>query len=372
MGLAQAHPNYANRLNLASYMILFAFSTQQGLPEDKVTIILMLLADMLNSIIREITALATHNEENLRGAAIVNIFFLVFICLLVFPAVNVVLFLVYICFEGGCPDHAEVIVRRIIITLIQTLGGMFYFFGDNIEYIMQNYSEELGCGEQCVVNVRIAAVVTLGLALIILQLFPVTFSQLDFFIKDQCSSDWNDETSVWNNGMEMITIIVKVDILYTAVAVMTQTNEFCGHIDVALSGSFIAICMVAGIAFMVVNFFYSWVKIDEDSAIRILVPSLFLLMFTLCLYLLADNQQPLDCGFNCDTFAANQTLNEIACDAQTNSGVRFAFMLLSLGIATTLSFIWICIGMYTSKDVDEVPDGPEDKKKRKDSVSKVV
>ena len=78
---------------------------------------------------------------------------------------------------------------------IQTLGAILYFYGDNIGYIMQNYSEELGCGDQCILNNQIAAIMSLGLALIILHFFP----------------------------------------------------------DVALSGTFIALCMVVGVAFIFVG-----------------------------------------------------------------------------------------------------------------------
>ena len=275
-----------------------------------------------------------------------------------------ILFLVYIRAERkkknfDCEEYAVILCRRIIIAVVQTLGAMFYFYGDNIGYIMQNYSEELGCGDQCVINNRIAATVTLGLALLILQLFPVTFKQLDVIINDKYSY-WNDETSKWKYGLDMVTVIVKVDIVYTAVAIMTQTDEFCGHIDRALSGTFIALCMAVGVAFMFVNFGYSVTKIDEDSEWFILVPSLILLIPSVCMYLLADNQQPLDCGFNCDTFAANQTLNEISCNAQVNSGVRLLFMLLCLGFVAPLGFAWICTGIWGKKSEDEV-DKPDDK-----------
>ena len=322
----------------------------------------MLLADMLHSIIREITALSTHNNENVRGAAIVNVVLFGLICLLIFPLVNIVLFLLYIYAEDKSKydNYAVVLCRRIIIATIQTLGAILYFYGDNIGYITQNYSEELGCGDQCILNNQIAAIMTLGLALIILHFFPITFTQLDVIINDGCSkSNWNDKTSKWNYGLNMITIIVKIDIVYTAVAIMTQTDEFCGHIDVALSGTFIALCMVVGVAFIFLGFLYTLTKIDKDYALIITVVSFILLVPSLCMYLLADNQQPLDCGFNCDTLAANQTLNEISCSAQINNGVRLLFMLLCLGFVAPLSFIWICTGMWSKKTEEEVIDGPE-------------
>lgn len=130
----------------------------------------MLLADMLNTIFREVTALATRSNESQRNAAIGSVVLLTIIGLVIFPVANIVLFLVYLCSKDGCPDKCITLCRRVIITVVQTLGAMLYIYGDNIGYVLQNYSEELGCGEQCVTNNRIGAVITLGLALMILQL----------------------------------------------------------------------------------------------------------------------------------------------------------------------------------------------------------
>lgn len=322
----------------------------------------MLLADMLHSVITEITALATHNSENLRGAAIINVTFFALIFLVLFPLVNTILFLIYISAEDKSKydNYSVVLCRRIIITAIQTLGAMLYFYGDNIGYIIQTYSRELNCGNQCIINNQIAATVTLGLALIILQFFPVTFTQLDTVIKGGCSNNaWNEKISKWNYGLDMITIILKIDIVYTAVAIMTQTDEFCGHIDVVLSGVFIAICMAVGVAFIFIGLFYSLTKIVKNYASVLAVVSLVLLIPSHCMYLLADNQQPLDCGFNCDFLAANQTLNDTGCNAQINRGVRLLFILLSIAFVAPLSFIWICTATWTKKTEEEVVDGPE-------------
>lgn len=330
----------------------------------------MLLADMLNSIIRDITALATQNNEDLRSAAIVNVVFLGLICFLIFLIVNFVLFLVYQ-FTDDSSFNGWALGRRIIIAIVQTLGAILYFYGDNIGYIIQNYSEELGCGNQCAINNRIAAVVTLGLALIILHLFPIAFKYIDFIIinKNGCNKDdWNDTFSKWNSGMDMITIIVKVDILYTAVAIMTQTDEFCGHIDKALSWAFIVLCGVVGIAFMVVNLVYSWKRILDDCALVVLVPSLVFLAFSIFMYLLADNQQPLDCAFNCDTFTANQTINEISCNTHANSSVRLALMLPACIAVTSLAFIWIVIVICSAKNEKIM----EDEKNSPDGISKPI
>lgn len=336
----------------------------------------MLLADMLNSIFRDIIALSTHANENLRDAAVGSVVVFSLICLLVFLVTNVILFLVYIrgdvrintkddeLSEINCNEYVVVLCRRIIIFLVQIVGALLYFYGDNIGYIIQNYSEELGCGDECVVNNRIAAVVTLGLALIILHFFPATFEQFDIIMYDSNGCDfnnWDDNTSKYNYGLEMITIIVKIDIVYTAVAIMTQTDEFCSHTDRALSITFVIICSLFGIIYMIISCGYSKLKINEGTkTLILLIVSLCLLPPNVVLYLLADNQQPLDCAFNCDTFAANQTFNEINCNAQVNSGVRLLFMLLCFCFVATLSFIWICTGTFADRDVEEVVDAPDE------------
>ena len=325
-------------------------------PEDKVTIILMLLADMLNTIFREITALATRNNEHQRDAAVGSV---VLLCLLIliFLVVNVLLFLLSLCYADSSTQNCTAFSRRVIIVVVQTLGALLYIYGDNIGYILQNYSEELGCGTQCVINNRIAAVLTLGLALVILQLFPVAFKKVDVVIKDGIeNTDWNDKTSPWIAGLDLITLFVKVDILYTTVAIMTQTSEFCGHTDKALSWTFIVFCSFVGLGYMVINTLYAYTKInyDKDKRLPSLIPSGIFLAFSLCMYLLADNEQPLDCGFGCDTFAANQTMNEISCNVEANSGLRLAFMLLATGTVATLAVIWIIIGIRTPQSEDVI------------------
>ena len=329
----------------------------------------MLLADMLNTIVREITTLATRDNENQHGAAISNVVVLCVLCL-IFVIVNVVLFFVSLCSSANDRNNnlsCLSIIRRAIIVTVQTLGAMLYIYGDNIGYILQNYSEELGCGTQCVINNRIAAVLTLGLALVILHLFPIAFRKLDVVIH-VCFDDWDDKTSPWNTGMDLITLFVKIDILYTTIAIMTQTSEFCSHTDMALSIAFVVLCLVAGIAFMVIDFFYACTiiyKHDEDNiglGSCVMIPSCVLLALSLCMYLITDNEQPLDCGFGCDTFAANQTMNEISCNVTANSGVRLGFMLVATGIVATLAVIWIIIGLCTEQKVDVI-DGTVKKDK---------
>lgn len=247
--------------------------------------------------------------------------------------------------------------------MVLSFAAALYIYGDNINYIMQRYGEELGCGEQCVTNNRIAAVISLGTALIILELFPPAIHK---FIK---IVEWEDTRSTWYSSLDMITIILRVDVLYTAVAIFAQTDEFCGHTDKALSASFITLCIIVGLSIMVINCVYSMKKVkNDDNAVFYMVGTCVPLAFSLIMFMLADNEQPIDCAFICDSFAANQTLNDLSCNIQGTSGLRLGFMLVTFTIIVVVGFVLFCKGIL-SEDNDDENDGPN---KRAEDIDFVV
>jgi flagellar biosynthesis protein FliQ len=310
------------------------------------------VADILNSISREITALAVGDDDNLRGAGIGSVAVLCVVSLMVFPVI--LLFLIYHACNPTNPELPAV-CRRFIIALVQSFAAGLYFYGDNINYIMQRYSDALGCGDQCVTNNRIAAVISLGIALIMFQLFPLALSKFYHIV------EWEDKRSTWYSSLDMITVYVKVDIVYTAIAVMTQTDAFCSHTDLTLSASFIIICILVGLAIMIIDCLYSIKETsggNDPTANKVcLIGACVPLAFGFILYMLADNEQPMDCGLNCDTFAANQTMNDLDCDARTNSGLRLGFMLVTL-IIVVVGALLFTIAVLSK---DDETDGKRDK-----------
>ena len=65
--------------------------------------------------------------------------------------------LVYLC----CKESDDVGTHKNCLLVIEIIGVILYFYGD---FIFNQHEEVLGCGQQCVENKRIAAIVTLGLA----------------------------------------------------------------------------------------------------------------------------------------------------------------------------------------------------------------
>jgi hypothetical protein len=272
------------------------------------------VTDILNSILREIVALAGSDNGNQQAAGIGSIAVLCVISLLVFPALTLILY-------ASKKESNETLGIRITIALVQLFAACFYFYGDNINYIMRRYGDKLGCDDQCVTNNRIAAVIALGIGVIMLHLFPPVVLKSFNMVK------WEDHRSSWYSSLDVIAVYMNINVIYTAFAIMTQTDTFCSHTDLAFSTSGIVICILAGLAIMIIECLCSICNKADPKFIGACVP----LAIGFILYLLADNEQPMDCAFDCDAFAANQS-----CDARTNSGLRLGFMLATLIIVVVV------------------------------------
>ena len=282
------------------------------------------MADIINTIIREIIVVSTDDGKK-GGLATVILYGIE--ALVVFGVLSplYVGYMIYSIYASKKINDDDKLDHYIVTTLIlsaQTFASMLYFYGDNINYIMERYGEDLGCGEKCVNNNRIAAVVLLGLSLMLFHVVPATLRK----IAKMCGI--KQEQTGWNSALDMVVVIVKIDTVFTTVAIMAQTDEFCNLTDISLSSSFVVISFLVGLYAMIVNGLYSCSKLDEIS--KCVTLAFFLLLFCFPMYLLADNQQPIGCAFRCDTFAANMTLNDINCNTTGNAVLRIGFMAVTL------------------------------------------
>ena len=122
-----------------------------------------------------------------------------------------------------------------IKVLTQTLASTLYNYGENINFILERYGGDLGYGDVCVENNRIAAVITLGLSLILFHITPGVLRKIAKM------NDWKNPETGWKSALDMLVIIVKIDTVFTVVAIMAQTDEFCSLKDVVLSSLFVVI-----------------------------------------------------------------------------------------------------------------------------------
>lgn len=191
--------------------------------------------------------------------------------------------------------------------------------------------------DACMDGIRITAVITLGLALMFYHLFPTCLQKVAKLSKIDLP-----KTTGWYSASDMTTTILKVDTLFTVVAIMAQTTDFCGVIDRSISIAFLVISVVVGTTLMTVYGVFSYKKIDNRQYAFIAPLVCVFLLIAFPLYILADNLQPLDCAFGCDSFASNQTRNSIGCDEVGNSALRLGFSFAAFLIVSILSIILFC------------------------------
>ena len=312
---------------------------------------------MIYTIIREIISLTAVNQQVAGRAALAMLIILKFIILLIFPVlVHVV---IYHYFIEKKARKKRITRFHALLVFVQVIGILLFTYGDDISNITLTYGEVLGCDSRCIENNKIAAAITIGLSLFIFHILPHSFqnvakqyeelsdigqkskekslnaSEADANKITELSADTNKKTlsdyksletnkktlsgyrlleeTRWFYALEMLITIIKIDTLYTAVAITTQTDGFCSSIDEGLSIGFFIISWLLGAFHMIANGKYSH-TLDLKGKYRTIhnIGVLVLAVVCLLLYLLADNHQPLDCFFECDTFATDLTTNRLS------------------------------------------------------------
>lgn len=301
---------------------------------------------MLNTIFREIISLAGPDDTDQRSAIATVVLFVLVVVLFfgVLSTINVI----YLCCKSG-----DYYLAKIVVLLVEIFGSILYFYGDNIGYIFDRYGDVLGCGQVCVENNRIAAIILLGLALIFYQLFPVCIRKIAEFKNIEHTSHG------WFSASYMMTTILKIDALFTVVAIMAQTSDFCSRTDLSISVAFLIICVIVGISLMFVYCSISALELSNKSDTEDwywIAPFTFaILVIAFPLYVLADNLQPLDCAWGCDSFAGNQTLNDLNCNTTGNSAMRLGFTLFTFIAVGTLSLLLFCCRSNTKTEATAKP-----------------
>lgn len=307
----------------------------------------LLLADMLNTLIQQIILLVNGSP---RESAIAAFTIFGIIAVVFFGSLVIVHFL-YLCFLRQ---------NRIsfVTSTIQTIGALFFFYGNNINDLIGNYGAYVGCTEICVENSRIIASFALGIALITFGIVPpVTKQVLKLLkLKRKPTSVIANKVPDWFAAIDMITMFVKINTLYSAITGLVQSMEFCNATDIATSTTFLIVCIFIGIFAEVVYFLNARNTNKDDSKLYtgLVTFGLISMMICLPLYLLADNRQPLDCAFGCDTFATNTTINDITCQSVANEGLRLAFSGVSLLFIGTIPIIYFFLNRTAREDFTEV------------------
>lgn len=306
---------------------------------------------MLYNIIREIIVVSNGNREASATAAVVMF---VLVAVLFFGGLTVTHFVCLCIFKCHYTNF--------ITSSILTFGVILYYYGDNILDLIHTYNLDLDCGEVCSANFRTSAVFSLGLALII---FRIVLPIAQKFYQESHSKKLTPD---WTSALDMITVLVTMDTLYSYVVVLANSNRFCGRGETATAVSFICLCVIVGVAAEVAY----WVLAQKTNKRKELffahLTTTGLFAFILCypLFLLADNHQPLDCAFGCDKYYSDNVTNKMiaGCNQNLNSGVRLGFNTIAFTVMTIFSVLFFVYSaraeeVLDQEDTDAIKDAIE-------------
>ena len=305
-------------------------------PESKGLFVMILLADLLDNIMREIILLSAGDVFT---SAVASVVLSGAVVPLFFGALALTYF-IYLCVvKAHCTKY--------ISSIVQTVGAFLYFYGDNLPHVLHVYGDALGCDSTCQRRNIIGAITSLTLALIVFQFAPLVLHKLYQLVERK--DEENAKQSPWFLAIEMITILVKIDALYSGVSAMVESGDFCDDEDVnAASVVLITTCIICGIVTVVLYGVYALCK-NKNNGVYIGLTVLTIVLLALCfpLYMIADNRQPLDCALKCDMSAfQNQTSS---CERIANSGIRLGFIFSTLLIITILSLVFFGCAFISNK-----------------------
>ena len=311
----------------------------QQVPENRIILLTTLLVEMVYCILQDINlALGPC------GVAIILFVVLEY----------TILIIGFVCFL--CPLLWKLKGRHrwkySVPLVIQFVGALLYLYGDNIPQLVNRYGSELGCGEVCRQNNNIAGIISLGVALLIFKLGTKIWENIyNYWYRTEIErgdEPKSEESKFLLWPTEMITYVVKIDAVYSALLAMEQSSDPCSEFHLSVSISLLVICVVAWIP---ASFTYSLSAYEfPQKKIQYICPSICPSIFaslTLVLYMLADNDLPLGCAFKCDApvnatdKCMTTTMDDLSCRDPINYWIRFVFMAVAL-ISIIAAIACIC------------------------------
>ena len=228
---------------------------------------------------------------------------------------------------------------------IQTIGGLLYFVGDNLSDLLSHYGNEFNCNDECLANSTIAGAALQGVALVIFQVVPLECHIL-------IGEEKKDEYKLWYTPLDMITLIFKINTLYSTVITMVESPYSCSNGTIAVSTVFLCLCCIMGWIYGV-SYSCRVVSKIEETRTQVVTGIIFLCV-SLCLpfYLLVDNNLPLDCACRCDanmTVNSNMTVNmtQDTCNQRVSIGRLVSIFIIFCIIALSSAILF---SIYEAED----------------------
>ena len=216
------------------------FYSQAHMMDGKGTVVSVFLADMLNTIIREIVQVFHVNmsKQVHTGEAHLGLFLIVGVSVILLSAI------VNLCFICHGISNAKIAAFKAILLAVQWVGAILYYYGDNITYIAQysNWDQKVIDGNNKAANIA------LGLALVFHHFIAPLVIEAGQLFNAKSNETANDKAHSdgpkamkyrSHSGLNMIASFLTLNVIFT-LATRTWTKELCDK-----TGSWIFISLIA-------------------------------------------------------------------------------------------------------------------------------
>lgn len=210
---------------------------------------------------------------------------------------------------GYCSDGIQCWfseVKTLVRRLVQVLAGLLYYIGDNLDLILSN----IGCTESCIARAQSASFAFLLLAGILYLI--LSSNTADRFAEVRSRTKWNndmqysDEPSSCEQLLPICVFIhnlSKFDTIYTAITLATRlSNNTCGtyhesyEIVSWIYFSLVPLLLLAKIFGILIHHWLQHYSYIGWKTWLCQCLSAFAVTVVISLYLLADNEFPLNCA----------------------------------------------------------------------------
>ena len=172
------------------------------------------------------------------------------------------------------------------------IGGLFYYIGDNLPPLVEEYAEELGCSPDCVEGTQVAGTVILAIATA--TYLPIAINAI--FTHNKNEDEFDDiDVPARIAIFLLLAKITDVDLVYTTIE--RTIPGICDEIIKRGAWAHYGTYVVIFIAIAIYTVLCIW-KTNETTTkekIWLVFNAVVVCIFMAC-YILADNRLPLDCS----------------------------------------------------------------------------
>ena len=240
-----------------------------------------------------------------------------------------------------CKCSVKLLARE-FLNLSAGIGGLCYLLGGNIGSLVAFNAEDLNCNKaDCLLAVGDAETMLLVIASLLFYINEIQGGKLQALLKSKVDNDGDHEWHVWGNVAESIAFIRIFHSSFLTVATrLTDITNTCISFEKNVTWIMFTTLMVIWSVHVIVSMSPGIKRSLLSCNIRELFKVLCLTLMVISVagfIMIASNDEPLACAFNCDVLNKNFTNN---CNEAAYHGTRITLLSTSLILLTIL-----CIGL---------------------------